>query len=88
MLDGFGGVWTFGTVPMVGTTYFGFDIARDIVVTADGQGYALLDGFGAIHRFGNAPPATNIGYAYFDRWRSLTIRDGQYDAVRNDGYSV
>lgn len=87
-LDGFGGVWTFGTVPMVGTTYFGFDIARDIAVTADGQGYALLDGFGAIHRFGNAPAKPEIGYAFFDRWRSLTIRDGHYNVVRNDGYSV
>ena len=88
VLDGFGAVWQVGTVQKLGTTYFGFDIARDIVVTPSGDGYALLDGFGAVHRFGATPAATNIGYATYDRWRSLTIRNGRYTVVRNDGYSV
>ena len=87
-LDGFGGAWTFGTLPRLGTTYFGFDIGRDVAVTADGAGYAILDGFGGIHRFGTAPPEENIGYALFDRWRSIVIRNGQYTAVRSDAYAA
>ena len=86
MLDGFGGVWPVGSVPMLGTTFFGWDIARDIVVTPDGQGYAVIDGFGAIHRFGNAPAVQNIGFATFDRWRGLTVRNNKFTAVRADGY--
>ena len=88
VLDGFGAVWQVGTVQKLGTTYFGFDIARDIAVTPSGDGYALLDGFGAVHRFGAAPAAANIGYAPYDRWRSLAIRNGRYTVARNDGFSV
>jgi hypothetical protein len=85
-LDGFGGVWNFGSVPMLGTTYFGWDIGRDIVVMPAGDGYALIDGFGGIHRFGTAPANTNVGYATFDRWRGLVIRNGKFTAVRADGF--
>jgi hypothetical protein len=86
LLDGFGSVWPVGSVPMLGTTFFGWDIARDIVVSPDGQGYALIDGFGAIHRYGNAPAVANVGFATFDRWRGLTVRNGKFTAVRADGY--
>jgi hypothetical protein len=86
LLDGFGSVWPVGTVAMRGTTFFGWDIARDIVVSPDGQGYAVLDGFGAVHPYGNAPAATNLGFATFDRWRGVTVRNGRYTAVRADGY--
>ncbi len=88
ILDGYGGLWRMGTVQKLGTAYFGFDIGRDVVVTPSGDGYAVLDGFGAVHRFGATPAAANIGYATYDRWRSLTIRNGHYTVVRNDGYSV
>jgi len=87
-LDGFGGVWRFGSVPMLGTTYFGWDIGRDIVVMPGGDGYALIDGFGGIHTFGTAPGNVNVGYATFDRWRGLTIRNGKFTAVRSDGFTA
>lgn len=88
VLDGFGAVWRMGTVANLGGTYFGFDIARDIAITPGGDGYAMLDGFGAVHRFGAAPAPQSIGYASFDRWRSLAMRNGRYTVVRSDGYSV
>lgn len=88
LLDGFGAVWTMGTVQKLGTRYFGFDIARDLALTPTGDGYALLDGFGAVHRFGATPASPNIGYATYDRWRGVVIRNGRYTVVRNDGYSV
>ncbi|MGZ4675120.1 MAG: glucosaminidase domain-containing protein [Acidimicrobiia bacterium] len=87
-LDGFGGVWTFGTMKRLGTTYFGYDIGRDIVAMPGGDGYALIDGFGGIHRFGSAPAEVNVGYATFDRWRGLVIRNGKYTAVRGDGFTA
>ncbi len=87
-LDGFGAAWTFGTLPRLGTAYFGFDIGRDIAVTPDGAGYVILDGFGGVHRYGTAPPSKQIGYALFDRWRSIVIRNGTFTAVRADGYVV
>jgi hypothetical protein len=88
LLDGFGAVWPVGTVQKLGAAYFGWDIARDLVVTPSGDGYTVLDGWGGVHRFGAAPAPTDIGYATYDRWRSLTIRNGRYTVVRNDGYSV
>ena len=88
LLDGFGGVWRMGTVPNLGTSNFGFDIARDITLMPAGDGYALLDGFGGIHRFGSAPAPANVGYATFDRWRGMAIRNGRYTAVRADGHVV
>lgn len=88
VLDGYGGVSRVGTVPKLHDDYFGFDIARDIAITPAGDGYAVLDGFGGIHPSGKAPVAGDIGYATYDRWRGLAIRNGRYTAVRNDGHSV
>ena len=88
ILDGYGSVWPVGTVAHLPSAFFGFDIARDIRVTPSGDGYAVLDGFGAIHRSGNVPPAQEVGYAPFDRWRGLVTRNGRYTVVRNDGYRV
>ncbi|MBK5287395.1 MAG: glucosaminidase domain-containing protein [Acidimicrobiia bacterium] len=88
LLDGFGGVWTFGTAARLRFSYFGFDVARDIVITPNGDGFAVLEAFGGIHRSGPVPVAHDIGYATFDRWRGLTLRNGGYTAVRNDGYSA
>ena len=88
LLDGFGAVWKTGTVQRLGNPRFGWDIARDLALTPTGDGYAVLDGFGAIHRFGNVPATPNIGYAPYDRWRGLVIRNGRYTVARNDGYSL
>ena len=88
LLDGFGTVWKFGTAAKRSSPWFGYDIARDIVITPGGDGYAVLDGFGGIHRFGPVPASHDIGFATFDRWRGLALRNGGYTAVRNDGYSA
>ncbi len=88
VLDGFGGLWRIGTVQNLGGAYFGFDIARDVVLTPSGNGYAVLDGFGAIHRSGAVPGPQELGYATYDRWRGLVMRNGRYTVVRNDGHRV
>jgi murein DD-endopeptidase MepM/ murein hydrolase activator NlpD len=78
VLDGFGGVHPFkvGNNPMPsnagGAPYWGWDIARDVVLlpTATGaqpQGY-VLDGFGGVHQFGGAPVARATAY-----WQGLDI---------------
>jgi HYDIN/CFA65/VesB family protein len=70
-LDGYGGAHPFGSAPVAaGAAYFGWDIARDIVLlpgltASDARGY-VLDGWGALHPFGGAPPVT--GAAYWPRW--------------------
>ncbi len=66
VLDAYGGMHPFGGAPpLTDAPYFGFDIARDAVVTADPpagpQGY-ILDGWGGLHEFGGAPPITNGPY--------------------------
>jgi hypothetical protein len=38
--------------------YFGWDIARDIDLEPNGQGYMILDGFGGIHPMGGGARAT------------------------------
>ena len=61
-----------GTVTAVGVPFFGndvfpWDIARDIQVTPDGQGYVVLDGLGAVHPYGSAQlPAGS--YPYWPGW--------------------
>ncbi|MDQ6884583.1 MAG: choice-of-anchor D domain-containing protein [Candidatus Dormibacteraeota bacterium] len=65
-LDGFGGAHQFGAAAPVTAAYFGFDIARDIVLLPTStrtapQGYTL-DGWGGIHPFGGAPATHGGGY--------------------------
>jgi hypothetical protein len=63
VLDGWGGIhpWSAEGIPLPPaptnvTGYWpGFDIARAIVLTADGTGGYVLDGYGAIHQWGSAP---------------------------------
>jgi hypothetical protein len=60
ILDHNGGVHSVGpavtdVVPYVtATPYFGFDVARDLEITATGQGLFVLDGYGAVHASGDA----------------------------------
>jgi hypothetical protein len=63
VLDAYGGMHPFGGAPsLTDAPYFGFDIARDAVVTANPQtgpqGY-VLDGWGGLHPFGGAPAVSN-----------------------------
>ena len=74
LLDGYGGLHTFGAATaMPATAYWnGWDIARDVVLlpgsTASAvQGYTL-DGFGGVHPFGGAPAIRGGGY-----WRNWDI---------------
>jgi uncharacterized protein YvpB len=77
VLDGFGGVHPFGGLALdtTGAPYWaGWDIARSLVVRADGSGGWELDGFGGIHSFGAAPAIT--GPAYWQGWdiaRALVV---------------
>jgi len=77
VLDGYGGVHKFGSAPIIPAgayPYFGFDIARDVVMHPSAtpshpMGYTL-DGFGGVHPFGGAPVAS--GYAYYAGWDIMT----------------
>jgi hypothetical protein len=76
VLDGFGGVYLFGSAKILGalgSPDFTFDIARSIAVTADGRGFAVLDGYGGIHAFGDAPAVTRITFPGHDIAKSLVL---------------
>ncbi len=86
VLDGFGKVWATDGAPSLGNPWFGWDIARDITVWPGGHGYAVTDGFGGIFHYGNArTPAPTI-YEPLDLWRGITVQDGTYLVIRNDGF--
>jgi len=66
-LDGYGGLHPFGSaLPAVGAAYFGWDVARDVVLlpgsTATYAPGYVLDGWGALHPFGGALPTTETPY--------------------------
>jgi hypothetical protein len=85
VLDGFGGVHPFGGLPLdtAGAPYWaGWDIARSLVVRADGSGGWELDGWGGIHSFGAAPPIA--GSAYWQGWdiaRALVVSSTDADGI-------
>lgn len=65
LLDGYGGLHPFGglSVDVAGAPYWPYwDVARSVVVRADGSGGWTLDGFGGIHAWGRAPPIQTPGY--------------------------
>jgi hypothetical protein len=82
-LSGTGAVKASGGAPALGSLSFSFDIARDIAVMPDGNGFIVLDGWGGLHKFGSA--ATGVMgtlqgpyWPGFDIARSLAITpDGQ-----------
>src|SRR5439155_13659515 len=70
-LDGYGGLHPFGGGPApAGAAYFGWDIAKDVVLlpgsSANHAAGYVLDGWGGLHQFGGAP-AVN-GAAYWAGW--------------------
>lgn len=81
MLDGWGGVHAFGSAPDVQLTryWYGWDIARDVVLASDSGGY-VLDGFGGVHAFGTAAPVSFPAYFSNDVARGviLSSSDGGY----------
>jgi hypothetical protein len=86
VLDGFGKVWATSGAQGYGNPWFGWDIARDIVVWPGAHGYAVTDGFGGIHHYGNARDANPTIWEPLDRWRGVTAQNGTYLVIRNDGF--
>ena len=89
VLDGFGGLHPFnGARAATGPTWPGWDIARDLVVRADGRSGYVLDGLGGVHPFGGAPAVSSPGFdGSADAARRLVLRpDGASGyVVRADG---
>jgi hypothetical protein len=88
---GTGTVKSFGGAPSFGSPSFGFDIARDIAVMPDGNGYIVLDGWGGLHKFGSA--ATGVMgslpgpyWPGFDIARSIAITPDGTGLLVLDGY--
>jgi hypothetical protein len=78
VLDAFGGVHPFGRANWgvnPAPRWFGWNVARDIVSTADGNGGYVLDAFGGIHTFGNAPQLRATSYwPGWDIARAIVLR--------------
>lgn len=88
LLDGFGGVHSVGgAVPIATGGYWsGWDIARDLSLTAAGKGYKL-DGFGGLHPVGGAPYLANGGYwRGWDIATAVTVTPDGRGAYVLDGY--
>jgi hypothetical protein len=76
VLDGFGGVHSMGGAALLTppTPYFGFDVAKAMRLTTDGQGYYVLDAFGGMHTGGSATPISpGPPYFGFDIARDFEI---------------
>ncbi len=61
------------------------DLARDIAVMPDGQGYVVLDAWGGVHRFGSARSKLPSGSPY---WRGWDIARRVEIAPDGRGYAV
>jgi hypothetical protein len=60
-LAGDGTVTAFRGAPHLGNPTFSSDLARDIAVMPDNQGYVVLDGFGRIFKYGSAARTDTVG---------------------------
>lgn len=91
VLDGYGGLHRFGAAAPVSASYFGWDIARDVVLLpaatqATPLGYTL-DGWGGIHPFGGAAPVRGAPYwPNFDIARRLALLSDGTGGYVLDGY--
>jgi hypothetical protein len=77
VLDGYGGLHPLPMggrapgVPHDGPYWYGWDIARDVVVLPDGTGGYVLDGWGGLHPFGigaNPAPPVPVDAPYWPGW--------------------
>ncbi|HEY7105869.1 MAG TPA: glucosaminidase domain-containing protein [Acidimicrobiia bacterium] len=79
VLNGDGTVTAYHGAPWFGSASYDRDIARDLAITPDGNGYVVLDGWGTVQKFGSAAdPATlgGLGSPYefdVDHARSIAI---------------
>jgi len=92
VLDGYGGIHQFGSATPLSTgAYFGWDIARDLVLlpastASQPQGYTL-DGWGGIHPFGGAPAVRGAPYwSNFDIAKRLALLSDGSGGYVLDGY--
>jgi hypothetical protein len=92
-LSGTGTVRALGGAPARAYPQFGWDIARDIAVMPDGNGYIVLDGWGGLHKFGSAATGVMAGLATpywpgFDIARSIAITPDGLGLLVLDGYGA
>ncbi len=78
--------------PDYGSPSFPFDIARDIAVMPDGNGYVVLDGWGGVYRFGSAiNKLANLPNAYWQGWdiaKSIAVTPSGDGFAVLDGWGV
>jgi hypothetical protein len=107
VLDGWGGLHPFSTsrfgrpgfavigglppAAQVSAYWQGWDIARKVVIFADGKGGYVLDGWGGIHGFGigQPPPANPTMSAYWHGWdiaHDFALIPGTRSGYVMDGY--
>ncbi len=93
VLDGFGGLWRYGSAavgPMgaIQPWYVhGFDIANALAITADGAGVIVLDGWGGTHPRGTAPHVVGPYWKGWDIARDVEL-DGAGGVYILDGWGV
>jgi hypothetical protein len=90
-LSGTGTVKALGGAPALPYPSFHFDIARDIAVMPDGNGYIVLDGWGGLHKYGSAAfgvmgSLQGPYWAGFDIARSLAITPDGNGFIVLDAY--
>jgi hypothetical protein len=79
VLNGDGRVSAYNGAPALGQPSFESDLARDIAVTPDGNGYVVLTGIGSVHKYGSATDPARLGLLGFpyspgnDQSRSIAI---------------
>jgi len=89
VLDRFGGVHAGGGAPglIPPSTYFGWNIARDLELTPAGGGIYVLDGYGGVHRGGAAPVLTpTTTYFGWDIARDMELTSSGTGYYELDGY--
>jgi hypothetical protein len=100
VLDGYGGVHAGGAAPVItpATSYFGWNIARDLVYvpvgfndTYHGDGLLVLDGYGGVHRGGKLSGVAFASTPYFgfDIAKTITLRriDPIAYGIADDSYA-
>jgi len=93
VLNGDGTVTAYSGAPALGSPpKFGSDLARDIAVMPDGQGYVVLTAVGIVYKFGSAADAANLGNVSFpyspgqDIYRSIAITPDGKGYLILDGF--
>jgi hypothetical protein len=93
VLNGDGTVTAYNGAPSFGSpAKFASDLARDIAVMPDGQGYVVLTAVGIVYKFGSAAAPANLGNVSFpyapgnDVYRSIAIMPDGKGYVILDGF--